>query len=108
MIGQGEKTAVASPEGGLVAARMAVVEARMAWIRERTGVPARTGGRVRYWGRIGRRPIDGTIEGCSGGFLRVRFDDATQATAVPATWWMQYLDAQGEVVWSDPRMEAQG
>lgn len=81
-------------------------EARMARIRRRLGVPARVGGRVRYWGRS--QPREGTIKGCSGGYLLVRFAGAAELTAIPATWYLQYLDAAGRVIWSDKGLEAHG
>lgn len=90
---------------GVATVDASIEEMRMARIRWRTGVPARVGGRVRYWGRS--QPREATIKGTRGGYLQVLFDGATELTAIPATWHLQYLDEAGRVIWADKGLEAQ-
>ena len=64
------------------------------YLREFYGVPARIGGRVRflYQGRTAQ------IQSCTH-HLNVRFEDNGQEAALHPTWEVQYLDAEGRVIW---------
>lgn len=63
----------------------------MDYIRQRYGVPAKRGGRVRYTG--GRRPRFGTITSASGGHLMIRLDGSKFSEPYHPTWELEYLDA---------------
>ncbi|AEK09791.1 hypothetical protein PBI_PATTYP_72 [Mycobacterium phage PattyP] len=55
----------------------------MEWVRQAYGVPARRGGRVRFFG------TEGTITSASH-YLRVRTDDGRRLLLHP-TWEVEYL-----------------
>lgn len=69
----------------------------MAYIRKHYSVPAQRGGRVRFTGRLMTdEPLDGTIVGSAGQYLRVRFDNAPDLSrrwlvTLHPTWKVEYL-----------------
>ena len=70
------------------------------YIRKSYMVPAKVGGRVRYFG--GKEPAIGTIIGAEGAHLKIRLADTKRAQPFHPTWKIDYLDERGEVIWRSP------
>lgn len=68
-------------------------------IRRTYNVPAKRGGRIRFSGNIGRKPLVGTILGSDGVRLRVLFDGESIRRILHPTWEVEYLKT--------PNVEAQ-
>lgn len=66
----------------------------MKYIRERYGVPAKKGGRVRYTG--GDKPIEGTITSTDGPHLRIRLDGNRWVDYFHPVWELEYLATEPE------------
>ena len=65
----------------------------MKFVRQRYGVPAKRGGRIRYRPRLDRPSIEGTILSADSR-IRVRLDtpDGRRVILHP-TWRVEYLDS---------------
>ena len=61
----------------------------MNYIRSYYGVPARRGGRVRYYG--GEVDQMGTIMSARGGYLRIQLDGHGKSFNFHPTWKLEYL-----------------
>lgn len=61
----------------------------MDYIRQYYGVPAKSGGRVRYSG--GLAPVEGTIVVAQGAHLLIRLDGQHEAMPYHPTWKIEYL-----------------
>lgn len=61
----------------------------MDYICRNYGVPAKSGGRIRYSG--GRSPADGTIIAAQGPHLLIRLDGHEEAMPYHPTWKIEYL-----------------
>lgn len=59
----------------------------MDYIRSFYGVPAKRGGRVRFFGKAG------TITSAKGPHLRVRFDGERRSRCLHPTWGVEYVNA---------------
>ena len=63
-------------------------------IRDRYGVPAKRGGRIRYTG--GKRPRMGTIVSAHGHYLTIQLDGARRPGVFHPAWEMEYLEGHRE------------
>lgn len=67
----------------------------MKYIRDRYGVPAKRGARVRYSG--GDMPVEGTITSAApGAHLRIRLDGDKGVCYFHPTWKLEYLPTESE------------
>lgn len=60
------------------------------YIRNAYGVPAKLGGRVRYWGDPAGERF-GTIKGAKGARIKIRLDGDRHANPFHPTWKLEYL-----------------
>ena len=74
----------------------------MEQIRQHRGVPAKRG--MRVYDRHHKK--HGTIVGAKGGYVRIRLDGQRYAHSFHPTWHLDYLDKNGDVLFSSPRSEA--
>jgi hypothetical protein len=63
----------------------------LAYVRERYGVPARRGARVRYRGLPGEAARLGRVTSARGPHIRVRLDGERRSRIFHPTWRMEYL-----------------
>jgi hypothetical protein len=67
----------------------------MDYIRQRYGVPAKRGARIRFADpnfSYGRCPQEGTIVAAPHGYIHVRFDGSRSIVWLHPTWCVEYLD----------------
>lgn len=74
----------------------------IAYIRNYYGVPAQRGHRIIADGQ------PGIITGTWDASLRIRLDGASYSEPWHPTWHMQYLTADGTVLWADPELGVRG
>lgn len=61
----------------------------MDYIRKTYGVPAKRGGRVAFTNA--EQAVEGTIVGCRGMYVRVRWDESGKTDTMHPTWMLRYL-----------------